>query len=226
MNVHSISKILLDFVISSVCLIIFAPFFVIYACYVVIFKNINPIIIQTRGVGLNNKKIKVIKIRTMKSKTQVYNESKSSLKKMYLLNPLLPMGAFLRRTGLDELPQLLLVLIGKMSLIGPRPLLIEDLKRLDEFNPNFTDARNKINCKPGISGLWQLERTDELSFDELISLDIAYAKNKGLKMELDLILRTTIKVIRSKHSDNLYTNSKFSPVVKNKIGGNCIEFTA
>ncbi len=206
MNQYSILKTMLDYLISSIGLIIFAPFFLIYAFYLIIFKKTSPIIVQSRGIGLLGEKVKIFKLRTMKKEPEVFFEKGKTLRRKASPDQFLPMGRFFRKTGIDEIPQLLNVLAGKMSIIGPRPLMVEDLERMEEFSSEFSKLRNGLTSKPGISGLWQLERSGELSFNELLSLDLKYETKKNTKMEIHLLFKTIIKMLKRDHSDSIDEN--------------------
>jgi lipopolysaccharide/colanic/teichoic acid biosynthesis glycosyltransferase len=116
-----------------------------------------------------------------------------SFKKIIGMDSYYPLGKFLRKTGIDESPQLIHVLCGKMSLIGPRPLINEDLEKIMKYNPEYINVRNDLKSKPGISGLWQMEKSKTLSFDELIKFDTEYELNKSIKNEIILIVKTIYK---------------------------------
>ena len=93
-------------------------------------------------------------------------------------------GKLLRYTDLDELPQILNVLLGDMSFIGPRPITREEIKR---YKGNFAEA---FSVKPGISGLWQISGRNKLNYDRRVQLDIIYARNKSFLMDIKIFFRT------------------------------------
>ncbi len=96
-----------------------------------------------------------------------------------------PLGSFLRRTSIDELPQLLNVLLGQMSLVGPRPLPVRDVNRFDSWH----HIRHQV--LPGITGLWQISgRSDFDNFDDAASLDLYYIDNWSLNLDLDILVDT------------------------------------
>jgi len=101
-------------------------------------------------------------------------------------------GAWLRRYSLDELPQLLNVLGGSMSLVGPRPPLPEEVQTYSR------DARRKLMVKPGLTGLWQISGRSDLSWDEAVRLDLYYVENWSLALDLAIIARTIWAVLRSR----------------------------
>jgi lipopolysaccharide/colanic/teichoic acid biosynthesis glycosyltransferase len=102
-----------------------------------------------------------------------------------------PIGGFLRRTSLDELPQLINVLRGEMSLVGPRPLPAED----GDF---LGDVRRRMLVRPGITGLWQVSGRSDLSWDDAVRLDLYYVDNWSLVLDLTTLWRTIGVVLRRK----------------------------
>jgi lipopolysaccharide/colanic/teichoic acid biosynthesis glycosyltransferase len=101
-----------------------------------------------------------------------------------------PVGRFLRRTSLDELPQLLNVLRNEMSLVGPRPPIPYELEKYDIWH-----ARRVLEAKPGMSGLWQVNGRSRLRFDEMVRLDLRYVQEWSLWLDLKILLRTPRAVI-------------------------------
>jgi lipopolysaccharide/colanic/teichoic acid biosynthesis glycosyltransferase len=99
-------------------------------------------------------------------------------------------GKFLRRTSLDELPQLLNVLIGHMSVVGPRPPIPYEVEAYELWH------RRRLDMKPGITGLWQVSGRNRLSFDEMVRIDIYYIENWSLWLDLKIILLTLPAVLR------------------------------
>jgi lipopolysaccharide/colanic/teichoic acid biosynthesis glycosyltransferase len=98
-------------------------------------------------------------------------------------------GKFLRRTSLDELPQLYNVLRGEMSLVGPRPPLPTEVEHYEEWH------KKRLEISPGMTGLWQVSGRSELSFDEMVLLDIYYIENWSAALDTEIFLRTIPKVI-------------------------------
>jgi lipopolysaccharide/colanic/teichoic acid biosynthesis glycosyltransferase len=96
-----------------------------------------------------------------------------------------PFGAFIRKTSLDELPQLINVLLGDMSLVGPRPPIPYEVDRYTPWH-----LERLIACKPGITGLWQVEGRSRVSFNEMVRMDIRYAREFSLWFDIKLLIRT------------------------------------
>ena len=103
-----------------------------------------------------------------------------------------PVGRILRRFSIDELPQLWNVLRGEMSLVGPRPLPLRDFELLDSWH------RGRYRVLPGITGLWQVSGRSELDFDDLVRLDFYYVENWSIWLDIEIMARTPLAVIRGR----------------------------
>jgi lipopolysaccharide/colanic/teichoic acid biosynthesis glycosyltransferase len=119
------------------------------------------------------------------------NESDGRLFKIRKDPRVFPLGRFLRNSSIDELPQLINVLTGEMSLVGPRPLPAEDGDYLG-------DVRRRLLVRPGITGLWQVSGRSDLSWDESVRLDLYYVDNWSLAYDLNILSRTVGVVLRGK----------------------------
>jgi lipopolysaccharide/colanic/teichoic acid biosynthesis glycosyltransferase len=109
-----------------------------------------------------------------------------------------PLGRFLRRYSLDELPQLCNVLIGDMSLVGPRPLPVEDLEP-DGMSRDFREwAEARAQVLPGITGLWQIKGRSNLAFEQLLRWDLEYIRNWSLALDVRILLATPMAVLRTR----------------------------
>jgi lipopolysaccharide/colanic/teichoic acid biosynthesis glycosyltransferase len=93
-------------------------------------------------------------------------------------------GKIIRRTSLDELPQLYNILIGKMSLVGPRPQVPDEVRHYEDWH------RQRLEVTPGLTGLWQVSGRSDLTFEEMVRLDIYYAENWSVRLDLEVLLRT------------------------------------
>lgn len=103
-----------------------------------------------------------------------------------------PVGKFIRRTSIDELPQFFDVLKGEMSLVGPRPPLPYEAEKYESWH-----LRRILEVKPGITGLWQVEGRSKTSFDDMVRLDLRYVQNWSLMFDLKILLKTIKEVVRS-----------------------------
>ena len=117
------------------------------------------------------------------------NEASGALFKIREDPRLTPVGGFLRRFSLDELPQLVNVLRGEMSLVGPRPLPERDYEMLEDWH------RKRYLVLPGITGLWQVSGRSELDFDDLVNLDFIYLERWSLALDLTILLKTVPAVL-------------------------------
>jgi lipopolysaccharide/colanic/teichoic acid biosynthesis glycosyltransferase len=117
------------------------------------------------------------------------NEASGPLFKMRRDPRVTPVGAVLRRFSLDEVPQLLNVLRGQMSLVGPRPLPLRDYEQLEDWH------RKRYNVLPGVTGLWQISGRSNLGFDDLVRLDFYYLENWSLLMDVAILAKTIPAVL-------------------------------
>jgi lipopolysaccharide/colanic/teichoic acid biosynthesis glycosyltransferase len=125
------------------------------------------------------------------AEVMAHNESDGPLFKMKADPRVTRVGKILRRTSLDEIPQLINVLFGSMSLVGPRPPLPSEVAVYGD------DVRRRLLVKPGVTGLWQVSGRSDLSWDESVRLDLRYVENWSLTADLMIIWKTVFAVIRS-----------------------------
>ena len=110
-----------------------------------------------------------------------------------------PIGRFIRKHSIDEIPQLVNVLRGEMSIIGPRPYYPDELEAQQNLYPNTkADVKVALSVQPGITGLWQVSGRSEVNFDKRIAMDAYYAKNKSLWLDLRIILKTPLVMLLGK----------------------------
>jgi len=177
-------KRLFDFIISLIALIIISPIFIIVTIMLIFGNKGKPFFIQTRP-GKNCKLFKIIKFKTMNDKKDQQNNLLPDADRLTTV------GKFIRKTSLDEIPQLLNVLKGDMSLIGPRPLLIEYLPLYN----NFQKRRHEV--KPGITGWAQVNGRNAITWKERFLLDVWYVDNLSFSTDIKILFMTIIKVFRS-----------------------------
>ena len=187
-------KRLCDFTLASFLVVILIPIFVLIACLIKA-NSRGPIFFKQRRVGKNKKLFSCFKFRTM------HPEAEFMLKKLLKTNEDIQIefeynqkllndpritfiGKYLRFTSLDEIPQIFNVLKGEMSFIGPRPITEEEIKRYEnKFDMAFS-------VTPGMSGLWQVSGRNKLSYKRRVQLDVIYAKNLNIKLDLNIFFRT------------------------------------
>lgn len=184
------------------------------------FKS-NPFFIQERGLTLTKHRLRILKLRTLKEDTTSVKVENDIFFKPILQNQITPFAAWLRKTGLDELPQIFNVFTGTMSFIGPRPLMDQDLEIMKKENPILYYKRESIETKPGISGLWQIYGNREEGLSNLLALDLIYDTYRTINIDLQLMLKTAFFIITSKNSDAIFTiNKKDKKVIDIAISEN------
>jgi exopolysaccharide biosynthesis polyprenyl glycosylphosphotransferase len=190
-------KNLLDRVVAMVGLLVMLPVLVVAGVAVKVADR-GPVFFRQRRVGREGKTFSVWKFRTMYVDAEErlaalvdQNESDGLLFKIRNDPRVTPVGRFLRASSLDELPQLINVLFGEMSLVGPRPLPAED----GDF---LGDVRRRLLVRPGITGLWQVSGRSDLSWDDAVRLDLYYVDNWSLTFDLTILWRTVGVVLASK----------------------------
>jgi len=197
-------KRILDVLISL--FIIVAGFAIIFLIILVdfIFTKQFPVIFQKRSVSLNNGVINLYKIRTIKrhSETSKLKRLSSNILKKEDYKKYVPAFCkWLRKSGIDEILQSINVLKGEMSLVGPRPLLLEDLEIINEKYPDLYKRRIKVNALPGITGYWQVYGDREKGIKNLVECDEFYERNKSHLLDLKIIVKTFFVMLTASHSD-------------------------
>jgi lipopolysaccharide/colanic/teichoic acid biosynthesis glycosyltransferase len=196
-------KRLLDVVIAAATLLIVLPLLVL--CGVLVrLDTPGPAVFHQIRVGENGGRFRMYKLRTMRAggddslhrayfnaMARGHASPNQGIFKLPQDPRVTRVGRLLRLLSLDELPQLWNVLRGDMSLVGPRPLLPEDLLVYDRL------AWQRLRVKPGVTGLWQVSGRSRLSFREMVALDVAYWRSWSLGLELRILLRTPIAVLAS-----------------------------
>jgi lipopolysaccharide/colanic/teichoic acid biosynthesis glycosyltransferase len=187
-----------DLVVSVLLLIALSPFLALMALAVKLGSR-GPVIYRSIRPGIGGVPFACFKFRTMyadaetrQAELEEQNEQAGALFKIRQDPRVTPVGALLRRFSLDELPQLVNVLRGEMSLVGPRPLPMRDYARLDDWH------RKRYLVLPGITGLWQVSGRSELDFDELVRLDFLYLERWSVFVDLTIMLKTIPAVIRAR----------------------------
>lgn len=176
-------KRILDIIISFVSIIILLPVFLILAILIRV-KLGSPIIFKQKRPGKNEKIFTLYKFRTM---TNEKDENGNLLPDEKRLTKF---GKFLRSTSLDELPELVNILKGEMSLVGPRPLLVEYLELYNE------NQKHRHDVRPGLTGLSQINGRNNLSWEKRFETDVEYVNSISFKNDLYIILKTITKVLR------------------------------
>lgn len=178
---RGMAKRALDVVVACAVLVLFSPVLAGLSLLIVVTGG-RPVLFRQERIGLHGRPFTLVKFRTMK-------EPKAG-QAMLLTDAdrVTSLGAFMRNTSLDELPQLWNVLAGDMSLVGPRPLLQAHLDLLDD------EQRRRHSVKPGVTGLAQVEGRQQLTFSQRYALDVLYVDTRSLALDARIIWRTITSV--------------------------------
>jgi exopolysaccharide biosynthesis polyprenyl glycosylphosphotransferase len=187
----------LDIVLSLVLLILLGPLFLVVALLIKL-SSPGPIFFSQERVGVNKRRFLIHKFRTMVPdaermlpELEGQNEASGPVFKIKKDPRITPMGKILRRTSIDELPQLLNVLKGDMSLVGPRPLPIRDY---EGFREDW--QRRRFSVRPGITCLWQVTGRSSVGFEEWMKLDLQYMDEWSIWLDLKILARTIPVVMK------------------------------
>jgi exopolysaccharide biosynthesis polyprenyl glycosylphosphotransferase len=187
----------IDFAGALVLLILLSPLLLIIALLIKLTSS-GPVFFIQERVGLNKRRFKMFKFRTMcvdadrrQSQLEALNEADGPVFKIKNDPRVTQVGKWLRKTSLDELPQLINVLLGDLSLVGPRPLPERDFQKFNQlwFNRRFS-------VKPGITCVWQISGRSETSFDKWILQDLEYIDKWSLGLDFKILVKTIPAVIR------------------------------
>jgi exopolysaccharide biosynthesis polyprenyl glycosylphosphotransferase len=197
-TLHTSLKRIFDVVVTVALVVLFAPILLLAALAIKITSPEGPVFfIQTR-VGYNRRRFKMIKFRTMvpnaeqlQAQLENLNEAKGPIFKIKNDPRVTTIGRILRRTSLDELPQLFNVIKGEMSLVGPRPMALRDVERFEEGW-----LKRRFSVKPGLTCLWQVNGRSNVDFDTWIKLDLEYIDNWSFGLDLKILARTIPAVLR------------------------------
>ena len=169
-------KRVLDFCLSLVLLVILLPMMAVIGGLALVFQRRPVLFVQVRP-GLHERPFRLLKFRTMAS-NEISRVSQSEEKQATRF------GKTLRALSLDELPQLINILLGEMSFVGPRPLLMEYL-------PLYSNRqKRRHNVRPGLTGLAQINGRNQVPWERRLALDVAYAENQSLAMDVRIVLKT------------------------------------
>jgi exopolysaccharide biosynthesis polyprenyl glycosylphosphotransferase len=190
-------KVLLDILGSSALLVVLLPLFAVVALLIRI-DSPGPAFFYQERVGLNKRRFRLVKFRTMfdganqqQQQLEHLNEADGPVFKIRSDPRVTRLGSFLRRYSIDELPQLFNVLKQDMSLVGPRPLPVRDVERIDKQG-----HKRRFSVKPGITCLWQVNGRSDVSFDHWVRLDLEYIDSWSLGLDMRILLKTIPAVVK------------------------------
>jgi exopolysaccharide biosynthesis polyprenyl glycosylphosphotransferase len=195
-GVSRVTKRLLDLVLSVIGLIVISPFLLIVVLMIKFYDR-GSIFYTQKRIGQNNKEFSVYKFRTMyegsheqRGKVMAETNKDPRLAKDPQDPRVTKPGLFLRRWSIDEIPQIINVLKGEMSLVGPRPPLAEEVNQYEK------SEKRRLLVKPGLTGLWQVSGRSELDWEDAVRLDLYYVENWSLTLDILIIIRTAAAVWR------------------------------
>jgi exopolysaccharide biosynthesis polyprenyl glycosylphosphotransferase len=191
------AKRMLDCIISLILILLLSPIFVMIAILIKLTSS-GPVLFVQKRVGLNKRQFVLYKFRTMvvnaeerMREIEHLNEVSGPVFKIKNDPRITPVGRFLRKASLDELPQLFNVLVGNMSLVGPRPLPVRDYKG---FSQDW--QRRRFSVRPGLTCLWQIRGRSSIPFDKWMELDLQYIDGWSLWLDFQILLRTIPAVLK------------------------------
>ncbi len=201
LRIETILKRFIDIIGSIVGIVCLIPLTIIIWIANLIVKDNGPIFYTQERIGKNGKIFKMYKYRSMvvgaDEKLKEYLEKNEEARKEYaeykkLKNDprITKIGAFLRKTSLDEFPQFINILKGEMSLVGPRPYLPREKEEINGFF-NYI-----MSCKPGLTGFWQVNGRSDVTFTDRLDMDMKYYYNHNLKMDIKILKDTFVNVVK------------------------------
>ncbi|MCD9024057.1 sugar transferase [Cohnella silvisoli] len=198
-NMYSFLKRTIDIVGSIFGLILLSPLFAMIAIAIKLEDPKGPVFFHQTRIGKNEKPFRIYKFRSMCTDAEERlrdlldkNDIAGAMFKMKEDPRITKVGKFIRKTSIDELPQLFNVLRGEMSLVGPRPPSKREVMDYTKYD------KKRLSVTPGCTGLWQVSGRNDLSFKEMVELDLAYIEKKCIWFDIKILLRTVIIIINSK----------------------------
>ena len=192
-------KRLFDIVFSIISLILLSPLMLIISLMILL-SDVRPVFFSQKRAGLNGEPFNIHKFRTMiPNAPELLNENLKGSRRdgpVWKIQDdprVTKTGAFLRRTDLDELPQLLNILRGEMSVVGPRPLADYEVRNLTPYE------RQRLLVKPGLICTWQLRKNEDIPFAKRTEIDLDYIRNAGILTDLRIILMTIPAILNGKN---------------------------
>lgn len=198
------AKSVMDFILSAVILLTALPIMLLIAIGLTFTLKSFPLIIQKRGLTKANQVFNIFKFKTLKTKSCCQSKRGNIFFKPDLSEDVPSFCKWLRKTGLDELPQVFNVLRGEMSLVGPRPFTFNDLELLKNNHPKHYHDRNLITVKPGVTGMWQVFGKRDEGIQNLLDHDLDYNEQVSLLVDLRIIFITLIMTSSGKHTDAIF----------------------
>ncbi len=197
---YNFVKRFIDIFCSALGIILLSPVFIIVGTIIKLDSK-GPVIFSQKRVGKDGQKFKMYKFRSMvvnaeelKKKLMHQNEMSGPMFKMKDDPRITKIGKFIRKTSIDELPQLINVLKGEMSLVGPRPSLPKEVAQFEPW------MMRRLDVKPGLTCYWQVSGRNNIDFDDWMKLDIKYVQDRSIKLDIKLIFKTFFVLFGDKNA--------------------------
>jgi exopolysaccharide biosynthesis polyprenyl glycosylphosphotransferase len=194
-------KRIIDIIGASIGLCVLTGLFMIVAILIKIEDPKGPIFFTQKRVGKNGREFNMYKFRSMVADAEErllellkLNETTGAMFKMKNDPRVTKIGRFIRKTSIDELPQLFNVLKGEMSLVGPRPPLTREVTEYTDYD------KQRLMVTPGCTGLWQVSGRSNIGFDEMVELDLKYIRNRNTLFDIKIIFKTVLLLFGSKNA--------------------------
>ena len=197
---YEVIKRIIDIVASFIGLILLSPLILIVSILIKL-ESKGEVIFKQKRVGLNGKEFYMYKFRSMvinaeelKEQLESQNEMSGPMFKIKDDPRITKVGKFIRKTSIDELPQLINVIKGDMSLVGPRPSLPKEVEKFEQW------MMERLEVKPGLTCIWQISGRNNIDFEDWMKLDIKYVRERSIKLDIKLILKTVLVLFGDKNA--------------------------
>ena len=198
-ELYKIFKRIFDIIASVIGIVVLSPIFLILIVLVKLDSK-GPAFFAHNRLGKNGDIIKIYKFRTMVTNSkEVFDNFTAEQKEEFRINFKLEddpritrIGRILRKTSLDELPQFLNIIIGNMSVVGPRPIIEEEISKYG------VNSKKLFSVKPGLTGYWQANGRSETTYEERVEMDMFYIDNMSMKLDIKIIFKTILAVLEGK----------------------------
>ncbi|WP_302623688.1 exopolysaccharide biosynthesis polyprenyl glycosylphosphotransferase [uncultured Clostridium sp.] len=197
---YEVIKRIIDIVASFTGLILLSPLILIVSMLIKL-ESKGEVIFKQKRVGLNGKEFYMYKFRSMvinaeelKEQLESQNEMSGPMFKIKDDPRITKVGKFIRKTSIDELPQLINVIKGDMSLVGPRPSLPKEVKKFEQW------MMERLEVKPGLTCIWQISGRNNIDFEDWMKLDIKYVRERSLVLDFKLIFKTIFVLFGDKNA--------------------------
>jgi len=196
---YLVMKRIIDIIFSALGLLVLLPLFIVVAVLIKLEDPKGKVFFRQNRVGKDEKQFPMYKFRSMVSNAEelkknllAHNEVSGAMFKIKNDPRITRTGKFLRKTSIDELPQLWNVLIGHMSLVGPRPPLPDEVAEYSDYD------KQRLTVTPGCTGYWQVHARNSVGFDEMVQLDLTYIHIRSTMLDLKIIAKTGLMLLGSK----------------------------